>query len=133
MRHRADLMFEDVPRPPVRGRLTGVPAPELVVIEPVEEDGDVPPGQLCNSLLQNLLVRPRCRERPHIREVPRGEPLHLRELGPQIRCEPADDVAPPPFLPLALQNRCSDSPVETDQFRVHAALRREPSSTYLLL
>jgi hypothetical protein len=104
-----------------------------VVIESVEEDGDVPPRQFCNSLLQNLLVRPRGRERAHVGEVPRGEALHLRELSTQIRREPADDVAPPPLVTLALQDRRADSPVETDEFRVHAALRCESGRAHLLL
>jgi hypothetical protein len=103
-------VLEDVPGSPVGGRLAGVPVAELVVVEPVEEDGDVAPGQLCNSLLQNLLVRPGCCERSHLREVPRGAALHLRELSPQIRRKPADDVAPPPLVTLALQDRRTDPP-----------------------
>jgi hypothetical protein len=51
----ADLVLEDVPRPAVRSRLGGVPVAELMIIEPVEEDGDVPPGQLSNRLLDNCI------------------------------------------------------------------------------
>ncbi len=43
-----DLVLEHVPRPSVRGGPSGVPVAEVVVIEPVKEDRDVAPGQLCN-------------------------------------------------------------------------------------
>ena len=72
----------------VRGRLGGVPVTELMIIQSVEEDGDVSPGQLCNSLLQSLLLRPRGRERTHVRQVPPREPLHLRKPHTQVRGEP---------------------------------------------
>ena len=66
-------------------------------------------------------------------QVPRGEALHLREFSTQIRREPADDVAPPPLVTLALQDGRADSPVQTDEFRVHATLCRESGSANLLL
>ncbi|WP_412874083.1 hypothetical protein ACL00U_16900 (plasmid) [Curtobacterium poinsettiae] len=98
MRIGPDLVPEDIPGPAMRSRLGGVPVPELTIVEPVQEDGDVTPWQLCNSLLQSLLLRPSRPERTHVRKVAWGEPLDLRELRTQIRREPTDDVTPPPLI-----------------------------------
>ncbi|WP_445971328.1 histone-like nucleoid-structuring protein Lsr2 [Curtobacterium poinsettiae] len=133
MRIGPDLVPEDIPGPAMRSRLGGVPVPELTIVEPVQEDGDVTPWQLCNSLLQSLLLRPSRPERTHVRKVAWGEPLDLRELRTQIRREPTDDVTPPPLIALTLQDRRTDPPVQTDKLSVHAALRGKPGSAHLLL
>jgi hypothetical protein len=129
----ADLVLEHVSRPTVCSRLAGVPVAELVVIEPVKQDRDVSPRELSNSLLDNCVRRPLPRESAHVEQVRAGEPFHLRKLCTQIRRETTDDVTAPPLITLALQDGRADPPVETDELRVHAALRGEPGGANLLL
>ncbi len=71
MRAGADVVLENVPGPAVLHRVLGVPVAGRLIVKPVQEHRDVAPGQLCNSLLHSLLLRPRRRERPHVGQIPR--------------------------------------------------------------
>jgi len=93
------------------------------VIEFVQQDGDVTPWQLSNSLLDyRVLGRPPGGEPAHIEKVAPREASHSRELGTQIGCEPADDPAPPRSNFLLRQNLVANLPIQLDQLRVDHAL-----------
>jgi len=65
----ADVVLEDVSRPPMVRGLRGVPLPGFLVVETVEQHRDVPPWELSNKLLDNFLVRPRGSDPAHVEEV----------------------------------------------------------------
>jgi hypothetical protein len=53
-------------------------------LEAVEEDHVMTPRQFCSNMLQNWLVRPSLRERPHVTENPGTEALDTGKLGLQV-------------------------------------------------
>jgi hypothetical protein len=119
-----DLVEQDIAAPAVFDGLLGVPLPQVVVVEPVEQDRDVTPGKLCNRLLHNL--GPRLGECSHVHQVPAREPLHVRELGAQVGGESLDDPGPPPFGLLAAQNEPPELPVEMYNFAVDRQVGPKP-------
>lgn len=78
----------------------------------------VVPRRLCKRRLHNCPIRPRGCECPHVLEVPRREPLGVREAVAQISREPVDDAGSPAFEPLSGQDLGADGPVCDDQFVV---------------
>ena len=80
-----DLNLEGIPWPCLLERLASIPVPQNRVGEPRDKDDDVEPGQLVSGLLTNSTIGAFLREKPHVLEVRRGQPLHIRELGVQVR------------------------------------------------
>jgi hypothetical protein len=76
-----DLRLKDRAAPAMLDGLPDVPEALGVAVDAIQKPDVVTPGELCNSLLHNLLVRPRLRERAHVLQVPRREALHLWEGG----------------------------------------------------
>ena len=62
--------------------------------------------------------RPCLGERPHVLEVRRREPCHVRELPAEIGGETVDDLGAPSLSVLALEDLVPDLPVELDQLAV---------------
>jgi hypothetical protein len=54
------------------------------ILNSVQQNHVVAPGQKCSNLLHYLLFRPRFGKRPHILETSRAEALDSRELDLQI-------------------------------------------------
>ena len=77
------------------------------------------PGQFCNELLQNLLLRPSLGQRTHVTEVPWAEPFDSRELSLQIMSQPVDNLAAPLLGRKPLAQVPADRPIEEDQLPVH--------------
>ena len=63
-----DLVQEHLAGPSALDRSGGVPVPLVLVIEPVQQDGDVAPRQLANSVLANW-CRPRGGGLTHVLQV----------------------------------------------------------------
>ena len=59
MHPACDHVDEDILTPPVLERRPEIPLPGWSVFNPVENSKIVSPGQLCNELLHNWLLRPR--------------------------------------------------------------------------
>jgi len=118
MESRLDLRDQNVARPAVLDGLPGIPEPIVMLTDAIEEPNVVTPGQSCNKLLHNSRVWPRLGERPHVLQVARREPLHLRKRNVEVGAEPLDDVRPPPFRLLPAEDVAPDGPVEKDQLRV---------------
>jgi len=116
--------LQDSPRPPIRGVPGGVPLPNRLVVEPVQQHHNVAPGQLCSSLLHFL--RPRLGEGPHVVQVPASQAAGVGETCPQVGGEPLDHPGAPPLLGLPLQDEGSDAPIHADQLGVDCA--RGPNS-----
>ncbi len=84
-----------------------------------------PQGKLRSRLLRNWRLESGGQS-PHVDQAPLRQPPHPRELRPQIRGEPADDLAPPPLRPLPVQDQPPDLPVQADQLGVHRSRRLHP-------
>jgi hypothetical protein len=84
MQTALDLQYQDIPTPAVFEGGAKVPLSRGTVLDPIQDSDIVAPGQFCNELLQNLLVRPSLGQRTHVAEVPRAEPFDCRELSLQI-------------------------------------------------
>jgi hypothetical protein len=129
---RADLVCQDRSAPPVHDVLRGVPVPQLLILELVEQLDDVAPGQLSNgSLNDRALVGPGCCEASHGEEVRAREPLHGGELGAQVVGKPFENAAAPRLVPLPLENGRADLPPEQQEFGVDLALRLEPRRVHM--
>jgi hypothetical protein len=100
----ASSVGQHVAGPAVFGGGSGVPIPLGGVIELVEQDGDVAPGQLANSLLDDYLLRPGVGHLAHGVDVAAGQTAHLGERGTQVRGEPVDHPGAPSLGLLALQH-----------------------------
>ena len=83
----------------------------------------MPPGQLSNSLLDNLRIRPRLRKGAHVEQVGPGEALHFGKGIAQIHREPLNHLGSPALAPLALEDVAADLPVEQHQLAADAAGR----------
>jgi len=68
---RLDLHDKNVPAPAILNSLFDVPGAFGGVLNLVEQPDIMAPGQLCNKLLHNCLIRPSLGESPHIFEVTR--------------------------------------------------------------
>src|SRR5207249_1772931 len=90
-----NLEDEDIPAPSILEGLLGIPKALFGLLHDVQNPDVVAPGQFCNSLLQNWLLRPCRRESLHIAEVTSREPLHIRELRAEVLREPVNDTSPP--------------------------------------
>jgi hypothetical protein len=75
-------------------RFGSIPLPVLPVLEAIEQNHMVTPGQFC-SKLQNLRVRPRLGKGPHVAKIPQSEALHPGKLVAEILGQPI----PPPWFP----------------------------------
>lgn len=72
-----DLMSKRRARPPVLDVLSGVPLSQIMVVELVEQFGDVTPRQLSNGLLDDCVyVKPCLSEASHVEQVRSREALH---------------------------------------------------------
>src|ERR1035437_5101121 len=120
-----NLHDENVPAPAVGGGLFRVPEPFLWTLHQVKEPDIVAPGQLCNRLLHNW---PSLREGPHVFEIPRRKPPHLRELYVEILSKALNDLRAPAVFTLASENLLPNPPVEQNQLLINgqgrANLRR---------
>jgi hypothetical protein len=74
-------MDEDIPAPAMFGSLPGMPDPLFRALYGLDEFDGVAPRQSCNNLLHNFALRKRLGERPHIFQISRGKPGHLRKVA----------------------------------------------------
>ncbi len=74
---------------------------------------------LCKNRLHKFLVRPGLSESPHVLEIPRREPLHVRKGLVQVRRQTINDLSTPLFSLLSLQYVSSDPPIQEDQLAVY--------------
>jgi len=81
----------------------------------------VPPGQLSNSLLDDLRIRPGLGKGAHVKEIGAGEALHGWKGITQDLRQPLDHLGAPAFPALTLQDPPADLPVEQHQLAVDAA------------
>jgi hypothetical protein len=95
MQTALDLQDQNIPTPTVFEGGAKVPLSRGTVLDPIQDSDIVAPGQFCNELLQNLLVRPRLGQRTHVAEVPRAEPFDSRELSLKIPSQQVDNLAAP--------------------------------------
>jgi hypothetical protein len=103
----------------VLGGSRRVPGSDLRVVELLQQQEDVTPGEESNSLLDYFLPRrPGLREGAHAEEVRPREALHLGKLRSEVLRETSDDG-------LALQDHVSELPVQLDECGVDPALSRE--------
>jgi len=94
--------------------LGDVPVPHRRVRHLVQQDHDVPPGQLRSSLLRNS-GRVGGGEGPHVDQIAGAQAPHPGELGTQVDREPVDDLGTPSLLLLSLQDELTYLPVHLDQ------------------
>ena len=111
----------------------GVPVAGSLVVELVDEDGEMSPRQLSNSLLDNCLPRPGACDGAHVVQVAAGESPHVGELRPQIGGKSIDHPAAPPCRVLTVQDCSTDIPVQHQQLRIDGAGGLQASSTDLRL
>lgn len=107
-----NLVEQHVPGPAVFHGGGGVPVAGRLVVEPVEQRGDVSPGQLSNGLLDDCRPRPGGGERPHVEQIAAGQALHLGEGGAQVGGEPVDDPGFPSLrraAAAAARRRCAST------------------------
>jgi hypothetical protein len=64
-----DLVEQDVAGPAVLNGGGGVPVPLGLVVELVEQHGDVTPGQSSNRLLDDCVLYPGVRQGAHVEEI----------------------------------------------------------------
>jgi hypothetical protein len=121
-----DLVEQHVARPSVLDRGGGVPIALALVVEFVQQHGDVAQGQSSNRLLDDRQLRPGGREGAHVEQVAPGQATHAREGGAQVGGEPLDDPGAPALGLLALQDRVPEAPVEPDQLGVDHPLGAPP-------
>ena len=118
MQTALDLKDQDIPTPAVFEGGPKVPLSRGTILDPVQDPDIVAPGQFCNELLQNLLLRPSLGQRTHVAEVPRAEPFDSRELSLQILSEPVDNLAAPLLSRKPLAQVPADRPIKEDQLPV---------------
>jgi hypothetical protein len=118
-----DVVHQHGTRPPHLRRPGGIGQPQVGCLELAERHQIVPPGQLSNSLLDNLRIRPRLRKGAHVEQVDPGEALHLGKGITQIHREALDHLGSPALAPLALEDVAADLPVEQHQLAADAAGR----------
>ena len=123
-----DLVDQHVSGPAVGYGLVGVPFPQGLVIEPVQEDRDMAPGQLCNSLLHPFW--PCLGQGPHIEKVAARRAFHLRELCSEVSRKALDNLGPPALGLLAFQYQPAEAPVQADHLRVHRQVCPQPSRAH---
>jgi hypothetical protein len=97
-----DLECEDAAAPALLDRLAGVPESHLAAIQLLEQSQVVVPGDLCKSLLHNCPIWPCGSKRPHVLEVTRRQPPHVREGLAQIAGQPIDHLRTPTRVRLPL-------------------------------
>lgn len=78
------------------------------------------PGQLCNKLLHDLLVREHLSKGAHVFEVSCRKSRHFREITPKVLGESIDGAAAPSLNVLACQDLAADAPVEQNEFSVNS-------------
>ena len=126
-----DLVNQDVAAPAVFRQMTSVPKTLILRLQFVEKNAVVPPGNFCNSLLQNCLIRPSLGERAHVAQVPQGESGHVGKLAAKVGCDALDDFGPPALFLHSPGDVPADAPVKQNQFAVDgergAYLRRSHS------
>ena len=101
-------------------------APKLEIVEPHVGQGGLAaldiqlrqPGQLCNNLLHEFLVRVGLGESGYT-SGSWAENRAFPERPAQVVREPIDDFDTPAFVVLSIQSVSSDAPVELDEFPVH--------------
>ena len=84
----------------------------------VEKDAVVKPGQLCSNLLHKFLLRPNLRKPPHVLQIAGRESLHLGECAFEIGRQTVDNLSPPAFALLPVEDVAPDLPVKQDQFSI---------------
>jgi hypothetical protein len=92
----------------------------VLVVDSVDQDHDVAPGQFCSVVLQNR-VRPGRGEAAHVGEVPGSQTPHPGELCLQVVGESLNGPAAPLVVALTIQQELPDPPVELDDLRVDRA------------
>ncbi len=95
---------QDVAGPAVLGGGGGVPVTVRLGGQLVEQDCEMAPGQLANSLLADCGARPGRRHLTHVFQVAARESPHLGEGGSQIDHKPVDDFGAPALSFLSIQN-----------------------------
>ena len=79
----------------------------------------VAPGQFCNKLLHNWLIRPSFGKSFHIAQVARREAAYFWECGVKILGEPLDDPCSPALPLLPGQNALPETPIKQYRFTVY--------------
>lgn len=113
-----DLEAENRLRPTLRNRFVGIPLTYRRIIQLVQESDIAPPGNLCNDPLHKFQVRPGHSKRPHVLKVARRETAHFRVCFAQIGGKTVDNLGPPAFLFLPLQNQPPNIPIQEHHGRI---------------
>ena len=87
-------MDQDIAAPAVLEGGAEVPLPARLILEPVEQNHMMTPGQFC-SKLQNFGVGPGLGKGPHVAEVAGAEALDTGKLRPQILRQPVYHLGSP--------------------------------------
>jgi hypothetical protein len=106
-------MGKNVAAPTVFDGRPQVPFPTYAILETVEKDHVMTPGQFC-SKLQDLRVGPRLGEGTHVAKIAEAETLHPGKLRAEILGQPIHDLSSPPLGHKAGGEVLSDRPVEPD-------------------
>src|SRR5262249_4403181 len=90
----------------------------LVVLQAVEQDAILAPGNLCNKLLHNFAIRPRLGERAHVFEIAGRVTRKFWKLPLEVAGKTVDDLRAPAFAFLTGQDVATDVPVMQYQLSV---------------
>ena len=83
----------------------------LRLLEAIDDLNVVAPGNLCNELLHDSLIRPCLRKRPHILEVPGRKAGDLWKRPAEVLRQAVDHLRAPSFFLLCARGclvRCSN-------------------------
>jgi len=92
--------------------------PRRLVFDLVDQHTIVEPGNLCSSLLHNLLLWPDFSESPHVLEVSRAKTLHVWELALEVVGESLNDLRSPTLGKLGSQDSLPNVPIKQYEFGV---------------
>ena len=119
MQPACNHMNQNILAPAMFERGTKIPLARRTVLDPIQNPRIMAPGQFCNELLQNLRLRPRLGETPHITQVAGTEALHSGELRLEVSGQPVHDLRSPALPGKPGAEVTADRPVKQHQFVGH--------------